>query len=281
MRRLIERARPRTYIEALQDRAKGDEREIQMLHFTFCARGGSRRVQRALWVTRALPDRRRGLCHLRDSFVFEKIRMPMIMADQAERVLADKLTPNNRHYRQPERRDHGRRRGRPLRASDAALQQADPKRHFRVDKCFRPLLVEPHSADIQDIKTHAQLAMSRRTEPAHRTKIKIGRQAQAIDRIKPPADIMLSRRQEEAVVRSATMRKIIREAMGCRAFLRLDQPQFQHLFIRKILRIMPEKHTLFLRFMVYADFQRSECSCPIGVRRSPTLTNESKTFGQL
>ena len=148
-------------------------------------RGGSRRVQRALWVTRALPaPTKRALSPRFTSTPANKGESPafatMIDGAKARRVLADKTCASkaNRDMLRSRHRDGIMRkavRGRPLRASEKRFNKLISKRRFRVEQCFGTMkrLFGLHRARYFGLaKTHAHLAMAAIKTARPRTKSK-------------------------------------------------------------------------------------------------------------
>ena len=189
-------ARPRTYIEALQDRAEGDEPDDPELHFS--ADPDARWVKkgsRALWVTSGFARTdEEGFVTKVHATPANKGESPefatMIDGAKAQRVLADKAYASkaNRDMLRNRHRDVIMRkavRGRPLRASEKRFNKLISKRRFRVEQCFGTMkrLFGLHRARYFGLaKTHAQLAMAAIGQNLLKAanKIKINPQAQAI-----------------------------------------------------------------------------------------------------
>ena len=139
-------ARPRTYIEAPQDRAEGDEPDDPELHFS------------------ADPDARRVLV---DKAYASKANRDMLRSRHRDGIMRKAV------------------RGRPLRASEKRFNKLISKRRFRVEQCFGTMkrLFGLHRARYFGLaKTHAQLAMAAIGQNLLKAanKIKINPQAQAI-----------------------------------------------------------------------------------------------------
>ena len=199
-------ARPRTYIEAPQDRAEGDEPDDPELHFSadpdarWVKKGskstlgykGFARTDEEGFVTKVhTTSANKGPANKGESPAFAT----MIDGAKAQRVLADKAYASkaNRDMLRSRHRDGIMRkavRGRPLRASEKRFNKLISKRRFRVEQCFGSLkhlfgkrLFGLHRARYFGLaKTHAQLAMAAIGQNLLKAanKIKINPQAQAI-----------------------------------------------------------------------------------------------------
>ena len=194
-------ARPRTYIEAPQDRAEGDEPDDPELHFS--ADPDARWVKKGSKSTLGY----KGFARTdEEGFVTKVHTTPanqgespefatMIDGAKAQRVLADKAYASkaNRDMLRSRHRDGIMRkavRGRPLRASEKRFNKLISKRRFRVEQCFGSMrrllgkrLFGLHRARYFGLaKTHAQLAMAAIGQNLLKAanKIKINPQAQAI-----------------------------------------------------------------------------------------------------
>ena len=189
-------ARPRTYIEAPQDRAEGDEPDDPELHFS--ADPDARWVKKGSKSTLGY----KGFARTdEEGFVTKVHTTPanqgespefatMIDGAKAQRVLADKAYASkaNRDMLRSRHRDGIMRkavRGRPLRASEKRFNKLISKRRFRVEQCFGTMkrLFGLHRARYFGLpKTHAQLAMAAIGQNLLKAanKIKINPQAQAI-----------------------------------------------------------------------------------------------------
>ena len=199
-------ARPRTYIEAPQDRAEGDEPDDPELHFSadpdarWVKKGskstlgykGFARTDEEGFVTKVhTTPANKGPANKGESPAFAT----MIDGAKAQRVLADKAYASkaNRDMLRSRHRDGIMRkavRGRPLRASEKRFNTLISKRRFRVEHCFGSMkrlfgkrLFGLHRARYFGLaKTHAQLAMAAIGQNLLKAanKIKINPQAQAI-----------------------------------------------------------------------------------------------------
>ena len=194
-------ARPRTYIEAPQDRAEGDEPDDPELHFSadpdarWVKKGskstlgykGFARTDEEGFVTKVhTTSANKGPANKGESPEFAT----MIDGAKAQRVLADKAYASkaNRDMLRSRHRDGIMRkavRGRPLRASEKRFNKLISKRRFRVEQCFGTMkrLFGLHRARYFGLaKTHAQLAMAAIGQNLLKAanKIKINPQAQAI-----------------------------------------------------------------------------------------------------
>ena len=199
-------ARPRTYIEAPQDRAEGDEPDDPELHFSadpdarWVKKGskstlgykGFARTDEEGFVTKVhTTSANKGPANKGESPAFAT----MIDGAKAQRVLADKAYASkaNRDMLRSRHRDGIMRkavRGRPLRASEKRFNKLISKRRFRVEQCFGTMrrllgkrLFGLHRARYFGLaKTHAQLAMAAIGQNLLKAanKIKINPQAQAI-----------------------------------------------------------------------------------------------------
>ena len=189
-------ARPRTYIEASQDRAEGDEPDDPELHFS--ADPDARWVKKGSKSTLGY----KGFARTdEEGFVTKVHTTPanqgespefatMIDGAKAQRVLADKAYASkaNRDMLRSRHRDGIMRkavRGRPLRASEKRFNKLISKRRFRVEQCFGTMkrLFGLHRARYFGLaKTHAQLAMAAIGQNLLKAanKIKMNPQAQAI-----------------------------------------------------------------------------------------------------
>ena len=189
-------ARPRTYIEAPQDRAEGDEPDDPELHFS--ADPDARWVKKGSKSTLGYKGFARtdeeGFVTKVHTTAANKGESPefatMIDGAKAQRVLADKAYASkaNRDMLRSRHRDGIMRkavRGRPLRASEKRFNKLISKRRFRVEQCFGTMkrLFGLHRARYFGLaKTHAQLAMAAIGQNLLKAanKIKINPQAQAI-----------------------------------------------------------------------------------------------------
>ena len=167
-------ARPRTYIEAPQDRAEGGEPDDPELHFS--ADPDARWVKKGSKSTLGY----KGFARTdEEGFVTKVHTTPanqgespefatMIDGAKAQRVLADKAYASkaNRDMLRSRHRDGIMRkavRGRPLRASEKRFNKLISKRRFRVEQCFGTMkrLFGLHRARYSGLaKTHARLAMA-------------------------------------------------------------------------------------------------------------------------
>src|SRR5215204_3841095 len=84
---------------------------------------------------------------LRDDCVLERLNHHLVMLDRAR---SGRRQPFGGGARQPKRQDDGGRRAEGLRRRQEDLKIKGRKRHALVDTDGRPLVLEPHPADIQD-----------------------------------------------------------------------------------------------------------------------------------
>ena len=167
-------ARPRTHIEAPQDRAEGDAPDDPELHFS--ADPDARWVKKGSKSTLGY----KGFARTDEEGFVTKVHttpankgespefMTMIEGANAQRVLADKAYASkaNRDLLRGRHRDGIMRkavRGRPLRASEKRFNKLISKRRFRVEQCFGTMkrLFGLHRTRYFGLaKTHAQLAMA-------------------------------------------------------------------------------------------------------------------------
>jgi IS5 family transposase len=167
-------ARPRTHVEAPQDRAEGDAPDDPDLHFSADAE--------ARWVKKGSKSTLGYKAFARvdeDGFVDRVHTTPanraespefgtMIEGARAQRVLADKAYASKANHAAL----HGRyrdgimrkaARGRPLRASEKRFNKLISRRRFRVEQCFGTMkrLFGLHRARYFGVaKVHAQLALA-------------------------------------------------------------------------------------------------------------------------
>ena len=167
-------ARPRTHIEAPEDRAEGEVADNPQMHFSA--------DPDARWVTKGSKSTLGYKAFARtdeEGFVDKVHTIPanqaespqfetMIDGANAQRVLADKAYASkaNRAALHGKHRDGIMRkaaRNRPLRASEKRFNKLISKRRFRVEQCFGTMkrLFGLHRARYFGVaKTHAQLAMA-------------------------------------------------------------------------------------------------------------------------
>lgn len=167
-------ARPRTYIEAPQDRAEGDTPDDPDVHFS--ADPDARWVKKGSKSTLGY----KGFARTDEEGFVDKVHttpanraespefVHMIEGTNAQRVLADKAYASraNRERLRGKHRDGIMRkaaRGRPLRASEKRFNRLISRRRFRVEQCFGTMkrLFGLHRARYFGVaKTHAQLALA-------------------------------------------------------------------------------------------------------------------------
>ncbi len=167
-------ARPRSHIEAPQDRAEGDTPDDPDVHFSADAE--------ARWVKKGSKSTLGYKAFARsdeEGFIDRVHTTPanraespefgaMIKGACAQRVLADKAYASraNRAALRGKHRDGIMRkaaRGRPLRASEKRFNRLISKRRFRVEQCFgtmKRLFGLARARYFGLAKTHAQLAMA-------------------------------------------------------------------------------------------------------------------------
>ena len=167
-------ARPRTHIEAPQDRAEPDTTNDPEVHYS--ADTDARWVKKGSKSTLgykafARTDEEGFIDHIHTTPA-NRGESPefghMIKGTSAQRVLADKAYASkaNREKLRGKHRDGIMRkaaRGRPLRASEKRFNKLISKRRFRVEQCFGTMkrLFGLHRARYFGLpKTHAQLAMA-------------------------------------------------------------------------------------------------------------------------
>lgn len=167
-------ARPRTHIDAPQDRAEGDTPDEPALHFS--ADPDARWVKKGSKSTLGY----KGFARTDEEGFVTRVRTTpankgespefatMIEGANAQRVLADKAYASkaNRDMLRGRHRDGIMRkavRGRPLRASEKRFNKLISKRRFRVEQCFgtmKRLFGLQRARYFGLAKTHAQLAMA-------------------------------------------------------------------------------------------------------------------------
>lgn len=167
-------ARPRTHIEAPQDRAEGDAPDDPEVHFSADpdARWVKKGSTSTLGYKAFVRTDEQGFVDKVHTTPANRAESPefghMIEGTTAQRVLADKAYASkaNRQRRRGHHRDGIMRkaaRGRPLRASERRFNRLISKRRFRVEQCFGTMkrLFGLHRARYFGVaKTHAQLAMA-------------------------------------------------------------------------------------------------------------------------
>jgi IS5 family transposase len=167
-------ARPRTHIDAPQDRAEGDTPDDPALHFS--ADPDARWVKKGSKSTLGY----KGFARTDEEGFVTRVRITpankgespefatMIEGANAQRVLADKAYASkaNRDMLRGRHRDGIMRkavRGRPLRASEKRFNKLISKRRLRVEQCFgtmKRLFGLQRAQYFGLAKTHAQLAMA-------------------------------------------------------------------------------------------------------------------------
>ncbi len=167
-------ARPRTYIEAPQDREEADAHDTPDVHCS--ADRDARRVKKG---SRSTPGFR-GFARTDEEGFVDKVHVTpanagespefktMIKGASAQRVLADKACAGkaNRAALKGHHRDGIMRkatRNRPLRQSGKRFNRQISKRRFRVEQCFGTMkrLFGLHRARCSGVaKTHAQMVMA-------------------------------------------------------------------------------------------------------------------------
>lgn len=189
-------ARPRTHIDAPQDRAEGDAPDDPELHFSAdpdarWVKKGSKSTLGYKGFVRSDEEGFIAKVHTTPANTGESPEFAaMIDGANAQRVLADKAYASkaNRDMLRGRHRDGIMRkavRGRPLRASEKRFNKLISKRRFRVEQCFGTMkrLFGLHRARYFGVdKTHAQLAMAAIGQNLLKAanKIKLNPQAQAI-----------------------------------------------------------------------------------------------------
>ncbi len=167
-------ARPRTHIEAPQDRAEGDAPENPDVHFSADpdARWVKKGSKSTLGYKAFARTDEEGFVDKVHTLPANRAESPefghMIEGARAQRVLADKAyaARANREKLRGRHRDGIMRkaaRGRPLRASEKRFNKLISKRRFRVEQCFGTMkrLFGLHRARYFGVaKTHAQLALA-------------------------------------------------------------------------------------------------------------------------
>ncbi len=167
-------ARPRTHIEAPQDRAEGDAPDDPGVHFSADAdarwvKKGSKSTLGYKAFARADEEGFIDRVHATPANRAESPEFGrMIEGANAQRVLADKAYASkaNRGLLRGRHRDGIMRkaaRGRPLRASEKRFNKLIAKRRFRVEQCFgtmKRLFGLDRARYFGVAKTHAQLAMA-------------------------------------------------------------------------------------------------------------------------
>ena len=167
-------ARPRTHIEAPQDRAEGDAPDDPEVHFSADpdARWVKKGSKSTLGYKAFVRTDEEGFVDKVHTTPANRAESPefghMIEGTTPQRVLADKAYASkaNRERLRGHHRDGIMRkaaRGRPLRASERRFNRLISKRRFRVEQCFGTMkrLFGLHRARYFGVaKTHAQLAMA-------------------------------------------------------------------------------------------------------------------------
>lgn len=189
-------ARPRTHIEAPQDRAEGDARDAPDLHFSADpdARWVKKGSKSTLGYKAFARSDEEGFIDRVHALPANRAESPefgtLVEGAKAQRVLADKAYASkaNREMLRGCHRDGIMRkaaRGRPLRASEKRFNKLIARRRFRVEQCFGTMkrLFGLHRARYFGVaKTHAQLAMAAIAQNLLKAanKIKLNPQAPAI-----------------------------------------------------------------------------------------------------
>lgn len=167
-------ARPRTHIEAPQDRAEGEVPNDPEVHFSAdpdarWVKKGSKSTLGYKGFARTDEDGFIDKVHTKPANCAESPEFGhMIEGTKAQRVLADKAYASkaNRERLQGKYRDGIMRkaaRNRPIRASEKRFNKLISKRRFRVEQCFGTMkrLFGLHRARYFGVaKTHAQMAMA-------------------------------------------------------------------------------------------------------------------------
>ena len=167
-------ARPRSHIEAPQDRAEGDAQDDPNMHFSAdpdarWVKKGSKSTLGYKAFARTDEDGFIDRVHTTPANRAESPEFDtMIDGAQAQRVLADKAYASraNRELLRGRYRDGIMRkaaRNRPLRASEKRFNKLISKRRFRVEQCFGTMkrLFGLHRARYFGVaRTHAQLALA-------------------------------------------------------------------------------------------------------------------------
>lgn len=167
-------ARPRTHIEAPQDRAEGDAQDDPYMHFSAdpdarWVKKGSKSTLGYKAFARTDEDGFIDRVHTTPANRAESPEFDtMIDGAQAQRVLADKAYASraNRELLRGRYRDGIMRkaaRNRPLRASEKRFNKLISKRRFRVEQCFgtmKRLFGLDRARYFGVARTHAQLAMA-------------------------------------------------------------------------------------------------------------------------
>ncbi|WP_371171514.1 IS5 family transposase [Aliiroseovarius sp. 2305UL8-7] len=167
-------ARPRTHIEAPEDRAEGEAPDDPQLHFSADpdARWVKKGSKSTLGYKAFARTDEEGFVDKVHTTPANQAESPqfetMIAGANAQRVLADKAYASkaNRASLRGKHRDGIMRkaaRNRPLRASEKKFNRMISKRRFRVEQCFGTMkrLFGLHRARYFGVaKTHAQLAMA-------------------------------------------------------------------------------------------------------------------------
>ena len=189
-------ARPRTHIEAPQDRAEGETPDDPEVRFSADpdARWVKKGSKSTLGYKAFARTDEEGFVDKVHTTPANRAESPefgtMIERAKAQRVLADKAYASkaNREKLRGKHRDGIMRkaaRGRPLRASEKRFNRLISKRRFRVEQCFGTMkrLFGLHRARyFGQAKTHAQLAMAAIGQNLLKAanKIKLTPQTQAI-----------------------------------------------------------------------------------------------------
>lgn len=167
-------ARPRTHIDAPEDRAEGEASDDPQMHFSAdpdarWVKKGSKSTLGYKAFARTDEEGFVDRIHTKPANCAESPEFGhMIEGAKAQRVLADKACASraNRAILRGQHRDGIMRkaaRNRPLRASEKRFNKMISKRRFRVEQCFGTMkrLFGLHRARYFGVdKTHAQLAMA-------------------------------------------------------------------------------------------------------------------------
>jgi IS5 family transposase len=167
-------ARPRTHIDAPEDRAEGEAPDDPQMHFSAdpdarWVKKGSKSTLGYKAFARTDEEGFVDKVHTTPANQAESPQLEtMISGSSAQRVLADKAYASkaNRASLRGKHRDGIMRKGarnRPLRASEKRFNKLISKRRFRVEQCFGTMkrLFGLHRARYFGVaKTHAQLAMA-------------------------------------------------------------------------------------------------------------------------
>ena len=167
-------ARPRTHIDAPEDRAEGDVQDDPQMYFSADpdARWIKKGRKSMLGYKGFARTDAEGFIECLHTTPANRAESPefghMIEGAKAQRIMADKAYASkaNREKLRGKHRDGIMRkaaRNRPLRASEKRFNRLISKRRFRIEQCFGTMkrLFGPHRARYFGVaKTHAQLALA-------------------------------------------------------------------------------------------------------------------------